>query len=253
MTDGGTHVSGFADAPLRRRNPPSRSSMPPSMKASTTRRRSELVDLGATTLGIASRFSKVQISRIHTARANSGNLLLSYRSANYRLFASRETPDWICHGFRLCMEHGFRLCMESGIHCAHWRIRPVGLLTENKNKETGKLTRWGKVSFGGIVLSATLGVIAQLKENSDDAQRREASATQALQLLKQTNGAVFDIQRLLSPLDISELSIVFEGACEDKQFVNFCAQASNFKDSGNFFSTIADFTSSAAPHPRCPG
>jgi hypothetical protein len=32
----------------------------------------------------------------------------------------------------------------------------VGMLTENKDKETGKLTRWGRVSFGGIVLSTTL-------------------------------------------------------------------------------------------------
>lgn len=49
----------------------------------------------------------------------------------------------------------------------------MGLLTEFKNKETGRLTRWGMVSFGGIVLSAALGVIAQLKENTDESQRQK--------------------------------------------------------------------------------
>lgn len=110
----------------------------------------------------------------------------------------------------------------------------MGLLTENKNKEAGKLTTWGKVSFSGIVLSTTLGVAAQLKETADEAQRREASATQTLQLLKQTSRAVFDIQRLLSPFDVSELSLAFEVACEDQKFATFCAQARKLKDSGKW-------------------
>jgi hypothetical protein len=123
----------------------------------------------------------------------------------------------------------------------------MGLLTENKNKKTGKLTTWGKVSLGGIVLSTILGVAAQLKENSDEAQSREASASQTLELMKKTNSAVSDIQRLLSPFDISHLSLVFDGSCKEQKFAHFCTQAKNLKESGkwalgNVISTMADPT-----------
>jgi hypothetical protein len=121
----------------------------------------------------------------------------------------------------------------------------MALLTENKDKESGKLTTWGKVSLVGIVLSTTLGVAAQLKETSDEAQRQEASAIQTLKLLNQTSHAVSDIQRLLSPLEISAVFLSFEGECDDQEFVDFCAKAKKFRDSGNWkgrpsISTVAD-------------
>jgi hypothetical protein len=79
----------------------------------------------------------------------------------------------------------------------------MGLLTESKDKATGRLTTWGRVSLAGIALSTAFGVAAQLKESSDDAQRRETIAQRSLTLVKQTGDVVFDIRRLLSPLDIS--------------------------------------------------
>jgi hypothetical protein len=121
----------------------------------------------------------------------------------------------------------------------------LGLLTENKNKETGKLTSWGKVSLGGIVLSTALGVVAQLRETSEETQRREATASQTLKLVEQTGDAVSDIRRLLSPLDISTVSATFVGTCADQKFASFCAQAHALQKSGNWhggykISTMAD-------------
>jgi hypothetical protein len=39
----------------------------------------------------------------------------------------------------------------------------LGLLKEFKDKETGRITKWGGVSLVGILLSSILGVAAQLQ------------------------------------------------------------------------------------------
>jgi hypothetical protein len=51
----------------------------------------------------------------------------------------------------------------------------MGLLTSYKDKETGRITGWGKINLAGILLSATMGVASQLV----DAQRKTLSAQQA--------------------------------------------------------------------------
>jgi hypothetical protein len=51
----------------------------------------------------------------------------------------------------------------------------MGLLTSYKDKETGRITGWGKINLAGILLSATMGVASQLV----DAQRKTISAQQA--------------------------------------------------------------------------
>lgn len=51
----------------------------------------------------------------------------------------------------------------------------MGLLTSYKDKETGRITGWGKINLVGILLSATMGVASQLV----DAQRKTLSAQQA--------------------------------------------------------------------------
>jgi hypothetical protein len=112
----------------------------------------------------------------------------------------------------------------------------MGLLTENKDKDTGKLTKWGMVSLIGIVLSTTLGVSAQLKETSDEGRRREAAAAETIKLLQQTGAAVsdtqrllaktdlavVDIRRLLSPLEISSITFEMIGSCVREEFEKFC-------------------------------
>jgi len=95
----------------------------------------------------------------------------------------------------------------------------LALLTENKHKETGRLTRWGKLSFGGIILSTGFGALAQLKETSDEAAGREAISNQTLTLVKQTGDAVTDIQRLLSPLEVSRVSIAFRFSCQGRALI----------------------------------
>jgi hypothetical protein len=55
-----------------------------------------------------------------------------------------------------------------------------------------KITRWGWVSLIGILMSTSLGILAQLKESHDDSAKALDIATKSDQTLQQ-------IQKLLSP------------------------------------------------------
>ena len=99
----------------------------------------------------------------------------------------------------------------------------LALFTENKNKETGRLTTWGRISLAGIILSTSCGVVAQLKETSDENHRREATAIQTLALVTHTGETVTDIKRLMSPLDELTFSMAFRASCDDIYYSAFCS------------------------------
>jgi hypothetical protein len=99
----------------------------------------------------------------------------------------------------------------------------LGLLKDFKNKETGQVTKWGRVSLAGILLSSGLGVVAQLKESSDQERSRQATANQTLALAQKTDLAVRDLQRLLSPFDEPRFNLFFYTSCENPKFKTFCS------------------------------
>src|SRR5215831_7690862 len=77
----------------------------------------------------------------------------------------------------------------------------LALLTEFKDKESNRITRWGYVSLIGIVCSAAFGVAAQLKETNDQAKQQQATLQQTLTLVKNTQESVVNIRRVLSAID----------------------------------------------------
>jgi hypothetical protein len=91
----------------------------------------------------------------------------------------------------------------------------LALLTEFKNKETNKITAWGYISVIGILASTGFGTVAQLKENSEQEFLRQKVADQTLALLKNTDRAVSDIQRILTSIDEPILSVTIKMPCAD--------------------------------------
>ncbi|WP_029583843.1 hypothetical protein [Bradyrhizobium sp. URHD0069] len=98
----------------------------------------------------------------------------------------------------------------------------LALLTEYRDKQTNKVTKWGYISLVGILVSAGFGVAAQLIENSQQETARETVAKQTLTLLENTGRAVGDIQRILSSIDDPAISIQIKIPCTDAEFVKFC-------------------------------
>ena len=66
----------------------------------------------------------------------------------------------------------------------------MGLLTNYKDKATGRITVWGRINMVGILLSATMGVLSQLIETQNkiiSAQRSAAEANMSAGLALQTS------------------------------------------------------------------
>jgi hypothetical protein len=104
----------------------------------------------------------------------------------------------------------------------------LGLLKDFKNKITNKVTGWGYVSLGGILISSGLGVAAQLKESSDQENARRAATAQTLALAKNTDQTVHDLQRVLSSIDDPHLYFDFDLNCSQGELKEFCAGLNSY-------------------------
>jgi hypothetical protein len=94
----------------------------------------------------------------------------------------------------------------------------LGLLTEFKDKETKKITKWGWISLVGIVVSSAFGVAAQFKESSNDAAK-------SLTLAHSMDRTLNEIHRELSSLATADgITIAFEVPCSQDKFVAFCRE-----------------------------
>ena len=91
----------------------------------------------------------------------------------------------------------------------------LGLITEFKDKGTGQITKWGRLSLLGIVVSTVGGAAAQLKESSDQEVARANSARQSLAILE-------NIQRSLSQIDEPIASMQFYILCNKEEFKAYC-------------------------------
>lgn len=98
----------------------------------------------------------------------------------------------------------------------------LGLVKDFKDKNTGHITKWGRLSLAGILLSTTLGVIAQLKESSNQQRASAATAKETLALAQKTDQTVRDVQRMLSPMEDPEIEIDFDVACEEPLYKAIC-------------------------------
>jgi len=98
----------------------------------------------------------------------------------------------------------------------------LGLLTDFRDEDTDRLTRWGKVSLTGILLSTVLGVAFQLKESSDAQESQAKTSSQTLAIVQATQTTVTDVGRLLTPLSEPQVSVVMSASCRTGRFVKYC-------------------------------
>ena len=90
----------------------------------------------------------------------------------------------------------------------------LGLATEFKDKHHN-ITKWGRISLIGIVVSTIFGVAAQLKESADDAAKARTTSEKTLQLVKNSDDTLSNIQKLLLPtIENPHIETVFTLSCK---------------------------------------
>jgi len=76
-----------------------------------------------------------------------------------------------------------------------------GLLTEYRDKSSGRLTKWGWISVLGIACSATTGAAVQWIEIQDDAAKAKAAAVDTLNITKSIQQTVDNSGVTLNQID----------------------------------------------------
>jgi len=76
----------------------------------------------------------------------------------------------------------------------------------NSDTTIEQITIWGWISLIGIIVSTGCGMAVQLKESRDDAKK-------SLELSRKSDDTLREIKKILSPLDITNVHLVFRAAC----------------------------------------
>lgn len=101
----------------------------------------------------------------------------------------------------------------------------LALLTEYKDKASGKITFWGKISLAGILVSTVCGLTAQFAEQSRAEIKRAEEATRARALAETTSATLKEVARLLTPLENPLFSLQFEVPCDAEPYKTYCTKA----------------------------
>jgi hypothetical protein len=76
----------------------------------------------------------------------------------------------------------------------------LGLLTEFKDRETKKVTKWGKVALIGIFVSTAMSFVSQVLESAKSAHDSRAATKQAQDQIARSNEVLNNLNRSLNPL-----------------------------------------------------
>ena len=120
----------------------------------------------------------------------------------------------------------------------------LGLLTEFRDQQTKRVTKWGKIPLAGILISSALGMAAQFGESYEKEQKDQKDARAALVLAQKTDANVTNIQRILTPLDDINVTIDLKLHCDQNPYDEFCksviSHAIQFRDGYDDDHTTAD-------------
>jgi hypothetical protein len=108
----------------------------------------------------------------------------------------------------------------------------LGLVTDFRSKETGKLSAWGKLSLAGVILTSSFALAIQWMDELVSERSRRDDAAETLRIVQNTEGTLSDIKRLLKPLDEPLVSMYFKLPCENEKIRAFCEEVISESKSG---------------------
>jgi len=116
----------------------------------------------------------------------------------------------------------------------------LGLLTEYKDKVTGRVTKFGRIALAGIILSTLFGMAAQVQETSsrDEARLRAErdrlqSQQETLNITRNTALAVNQLERLVTPIGTPRILANFVLDCDSPNWEHFCRLVRQARDASN--------------------
>src|SRR5262249_204781 len=99
----------------------------------------------------------------------------------------------------------------------------VGILWDAKDKETKKITIWGKILFCITIVSTVGALVSQFFERRASDARNKKSQDETVQLLDSTRQTILELSRILPPLDQPEVTLDLDLACGPVAYEAFCS------------------------------
>ena len=135
---------------------------------------------------------------------------------------------------------------------AHWKeasiilagaAAVVSILLEIRDKQTKRLTGWGRIFLGITIIVALGALFAQVLENAETQARNAKSQEQTLQLLTQTRQSILELSRILQSLDQPKITLYLDLNCGPPMYEAFCQSAQTQANAAmsahqNFFSQL---------------
>jgi hypothetical protein len=101
----------------------------------------------------------------------------------------------------------------------------VGILWDVRDKETHKITIWGKTLFCITILSTVGAVVAQVLANRASDARNKKAQEETIQLLTHTRQGIVELSRILQPLDQPTIVLSVDLASGAAAYQAFCSSA----------------------------
>jgi hypothetical protein len=101
----------------------------------------------------------------------------------------------------------------------------LGAISDVRDKRTKKITVWGRVFFTLTILSVIAGVYAQWTESAADEVRIKQAQADMLSVLQRTEKSIYELSRVLQPLDQLSVRLGLSPNCDDQRFKVFCEAA----------------------------
>ncbi len=127
----------------------------------------------------------------------------------------------------------------------------AGTVFDVKDRTSHRLTIWGRIFFGLILLSMLGGFYSQWQENANDASRNKQYQDNILKVIENTNRSVLDMSRVLQPLGKSNVYLVFRPNCTElKEFCDAAikeGEREGWHDDNIFSYSLSDIVWSSWP------
>jgi hypothetical protein len=98
----------------------------------------------------------------------------------------------------------------------------AAIFWEPKNKISGKITIWGRCLMLLTVVLAALSIVGQFRENSETTARNDRVQREMLVVLNRTERTIFELARVLQPIENPIIDVEFEIDCASIRYREFC-------------------------------
>jgi hypothetical protein len=101
----------------------------------------------------------------------------------------------------------------------------VSIPWDVRDKDTKRITFWGRFFLCITVVSTVGALTSQVLQNRQSDARNKKTQDDTIKLLTDTRQSIFELSRILQPLDRPDVTLLLDLECGPIAFKDFCVRA----------------------------